>query len=136
MTETREAPRELLNLACAIRADWTHEETWAAIYAARTAGLEWRRIVTRLVDIAFSDEEPPTRPRELWDDVRGMWNQPGTGVPLDPDVKARLLAELKSKTAPEQGAEPGNGATHQTTSAGPAQAEAHVTETNTNGGTK
>lgn len=109
----REAERELIAFARATRPDWTQQETWAAVYAARTAGLEWARLAIRLVDIAFSDEEPPTRPRELWDDVRGLRGQPRNGVPLDPDVKARLLEDLKSKTAP----------------AVPRQAEAPATET-------
>ena len=109
MTETREALRELLNLACAVRPDWTREETWAAIYAAKTAGHEWKRIVTRLIDIAFRDDTTPTRPRELWDDVRGVRNQPGTGVPLDPDVKARLFADIKARTVPVQRTAEDNG---------------------------
>lgn len=116
----RKAERELIAFACATRPDWTQQETWAAVYAARTAGLDWARLAARLVDIAFREEETPTRPRELWDDVRGLRNLPGTGVPLDPDVKARLLEELKSKTAP----------------AVPRQAEAPATETETNGGTE
>lgn len=100
----REAPRELLNLACATRDDWTREETWAAIYAARAAGLEWDRLVLRLLTIALRAEEPPTRPRELWDDMRGIrGGQPGTGAPLDPAVKARLLAYLAAKAAGEGG---------------------------------
>lgn len=100
MTGIREAPRELLNLACAIRPDWTREETWAAIYAAKTAGLPWERLVMRLLGIALRDEDPPTRPRELWDDVRGLRDLPGTGAPLDPGVKARLLADIAAKSVP------------------------------------
>ncbi|HMG64530.1 MAG TPA: hypothetical protein VK599_16425 [Streptosporangiaceae bacterium] len=80
-TRAREAPRELLSLACATRPDWTREETWNAIHAARTAGLEWDRLALRLMAIAFREETPPTSPRELWDAVRGLRDLPGTGAP-------------------------------------------------------
>jgi hypothetical protein len=95
MTEIRESPRELLALACAMRQDWTTEETWTAILACKTAGFEWSRIVRKLVDLALKDEEgPPTRPGELWDAVRGIKSLPGTGAPLDPAVKAELFGRL------------------------------------------
>ena len=58
VTEIREAPRQLLWLVCEMRADWTLEETWNAIHAARTAGRDWRGIVTRLVGIALREETP------------------------------------------------------------------------------
>lgn len=99
MTEIREATRELLNLACAVRGDWSREETWAAIYAAKTAGLPWDRLLMRLLGIALRDEDPPTSPRELRDDVRGVRDLPGTGAPLDPGVRARLLADLAATSA-------------------------------------
>ena len=98
MTEIREAPRQLLWLVCEMRADWTREETWNAIHAARTAGRDWRGIVTRLVGIALRDETPPTRPRELWDDVRGIRTPAVTRTRLDPEVKAELFAELQAVT--------------------------------------
>lgn len=92
MTDIREAPRELLALACAIRRDWTTEETWTAILACKTAGFEWSRIVRKLVDLALKDEEgPPTRPGELWDAIRGIKSPAGAGGRLDPEARARAI---------------------------------------------
>ncbi len=68
----REAARELLAFASSTRPDWTAEETWAAIYAAKTAGLDWDKLALRLMGIALRREDPPTRPRELWDFARGI----------------------------------------------------------------
>lgn len=76
----REAARELLIFACATRPDWTAEETWNAIHAARTAGLDWDKLALRLTGIALREETPPTRPRELWDFARGLTTK-ATGVP-------------------------------------------------------
>lgn len=97
MTEIREAPRELLAFVTATRPDWGEDETWTAILACKTAGFDWSRIALGMVLLAHRDETPPTRPRELWDDVRGLRDRPGTGAPLDPDVKAGLFAELAAK---------------------------------------
>lgn len=98
MTEIFESPRRLLDLVCDMRRDWDPEETWTAILAAKTAGLPWPRIVRGLVDLAIRDEEPPTRPRELWDDVRGIRLPAGTRARLDPGVKERLLADCAAAT--------------------------------------
>jgi len=68
----REAARELLAFACSTRRDWTPEETWNAVHAARTAGLDWDKLALRLMAIALREEDPPTRPRELWDYARGI----------------------------------------------------------------
>ena len=92
----QESTRGLLYFACLTRPDWTREETWSAIYAAKTAGLPWDRLVRRLLDIAFRVETPPTRPRELWDDARGVRDRVVPGQ-LDPEVRARLLADLAAR---------------------------------------
>lgn len=68
----QESPRALLDFACATRPDWSREETWNSIHAAKTAGLDWDRLALRLMAIAFRPETPPTRPRELWDFARGI----------------------------------------------------------------
>lgn len=68
----REAARELLAFARATRPDWTAEETWNAVHAAKTAGLDWDLLALRLMRIALREEDPPTRPRELWDFARGI----------------------------------------------------------------
>lgn len=80
----REAARKLLAFACATRPDWTAAETWNAVHAARTAGLDWDRLALRLMAIALREEDPPTSPRELWDYVRGITSKavgqpPGAG---------------------------------------------------------
>ena len=97
MTEIREAPRELLAFVRAVRGDWGEDETAAAVQACRTAGFDWSRIALGMVILALRDDTPPTRPRELWDDVRGLRDRPGTGAPLDPKVKADLFADLRER---------------------------------------
>jgi hypothetical protein len=98
VTEIFESPRELLAFVCGMRRDWDPDETWTAILAARTAQYGWPRIVRALIDLALRDEPTPTRPRELWDDVRGLRSLPGTGAPLDPGVKERLIADCQAVT--------------------------------------
>jgi len=97
MTEIREAPRELLALVTAMREDWSAEETWTAILACKTAGREWKLIVTRLVAIAVRDDTPPSHPRELWDDVRGVLDRREPGS-LDPEARAKVLADIQAAT--------------------------------------
>lgn len=97
----REAPRELLAFACAVRPDWTEEEVWNSMHAARTAGLGWKRIALRLVDIAFREEDPPTRPRELWDYARGLTARTGAG-PATEEFRDALAALKARNTGPLQ----------------------------------
>lgn len=73
----QENPRALLAFACATRPDWTRDETWNAMHAAKTAGLAWDKLALRLMVIAFRVETPPTRPRELWDFARGITSRAG-----------------------------------------------------------
>lgn len=98
MTEIREAPRELRALVTAMRQDWTTEETWTAILACKTAGRDWKLIVTRLVAIALRDDTPPSRPRELWDDIRGVLDRPAPAGRLDPEARAKVLADIQAAT--------------------------------------
>jgi hypothetical protein len=91
----REAPRELLALACAVRPDWDEGETWNAMHAAKTAGLDWTRLALRLMGIALRVETPPTRPRELWDFARGI-TIASQGRPPPSDGHAAAIAALKS----------------------------------------
>lgn len=52
MTDLQPAPRELATLAAAMRTDWDHDETLAAIFAAGNAGWDFERVfreVARLV---------------------------------------------------------------------------------------
>ena len=97
----REAPRELLAFACAVRPDWPEDEVWNAMHAARTAGLGWKRIALRLVDIAFREEDPPTRPRELWDHARGLTARTGAG-PATEEFRDALAALKARNTGPLQ----------------------------------
>jgi hypothetical protein len=94
----RESPRELLAFVTATRPDWGEDETWTAILACKTAGFDWSRIALGMVILAHRDETPPTRPRELWDDVRGLRDRPKPGVPLDPDAKAAAIAACRTVT--------------------------------------
>lgn len=80
MTEIREAPRELVALALALRPDWSETETWTALQACRTAAFDWPRIVRKLIDLALQDEPVPTSPRDLWAAMRGIKSLPGTGI--------------------------------------------------------
>jgi hypothetical protein len=88
----REASRELLDLACATRPDWTREETWNAIHAARTAGLDWERLALRLLGIAFRKESPPSRPGELWDFARGITTKAAERPPPAEHVAGAIAA--------------------------------------------
>jgi hypothetical protein len=94
VTEIREAPRELVALALALRPDWTETETWTALQACRTAAFDWPRIVRKLIDLALQDEPVPTSPRDLWAAMRGIKSPAGAVGRLDPAVKAETLARL------------------------------------------
>lgn len=63
MTEPREAPRELLALAVAVREDWNAEETWQAIRAAHDAGWSWKRTVDEVTRLLFMPEGQPSSMR-------------------------------------------------------------------------
>jgi len=88
----REAPRELLAFVCATREDWSHEETWAAMHAAKTAGLDWTRLALRLMGIALREETPPTSPRELWDFARGITSKAASRPPPAEHVAGAIAA--------------------------------------------
>ena len=91
----REAARELLIFACGTRPDWTAEETWNAVHAARTAGLEWDKLALRLMRIALREEDLPTWPRERWDYARGITTK-AAGRPPPADHVAGAIAALIS----------------------------------------
>jgi hypothetical protein len=88
----REAPRELLDLACATRPDWTRDEVWNSMHAAKTAGLDWTRLALRLMGIALREEVPPTSPRELWDFARGITTKAAERPPPAEHVAAAVAA--------------------------------------------
>jgi hypothetical protein len=88
----REAPRELLALACAVRPDWDEAEVWNAMHAAKTAGLDWTRLALRLMGIALRVETPPTRPRELWDFARGITSKAAERPPPAEHVAGAIAA--------------------------------------------
>lgn len=79
MTDIRECPELLIVFTTSTRLDWTADEVWAAITACRTAGYDWGRIARGLVELALKDEAVPTKPRDLWNAVRGLRSMPGTG---------------------------------------------------------
>ena len=98
MTEITEATAQLVDLVCAMRGDWADADAHAAILAAKTAGTPWPRIARSLVDLASRDENPPTSPRDLWNDIRGIKAAAGPGAPLDPKLKARVFADIQAVT--------------------------------------
>lgn len=108
MTEIREAPRELVALALAIRPDWTEAETWSAVLACKTASFEWAKIARGLVNLALRDEPVPTSPRDLWAAMRGLRSQPGTGSGPDPSGEggADYLAAKAAMRARATGPQP------------------------------
>jgi hypothetical protein len=88
----QESARGLLNFACDTRLDWTREEVWNSIHAAKTAGLEWDKLALRLMGIAFRQETPPTRPRELWDFARGITSKAAERPPPAGHVAGAIAA--------------------------------------------
>lgn len=99
MADAREAPRELLALACATRPDWDREAAWQALHAAHDAGWDWGRTLKRAVALMLREDGDP---RELRDEARGTRPSGPTGA----DVYARggqLWRELyeNRKTGPQ-----------------------------------
>lgn len=88
----REAPRELLAFACATRPDWDRDDVWNAMHAARTAGLGWDKLALRLMGIALREEDPPSRPRELWDFARGITARTAARTPPADHVAGAIAA--------------------------------------------
>jgi len=82
-----EAPRELLDLACATRPDWDREEAWQALHACHAAGWTWDRTLKRVTGLLLRDDGEP---RELRDDARAT--RTGHAGHLDPDAKAAAVA--------------------------------------------
>lgn len=84
-TPFHDAPRELLDLACAFRPDWDRNDTWGALHAAHDAGWPPERILKRTAALLLrADSEP----RELRDEAAATRPLPPSG----PDVAARGLA--------------------------------------------
>jgi hypothetical protein len=107
----REAPRELLAFACAVRPDWDRDDVWNAMHAAKTAGLDWTRLALRLMGIALREETPPTRPRELWDFARGITTKAAERPPPAEHVAGAIAAIIAGDyaaawTATHEGAVP------------------------------
>jgi hypothetical protein len=88
----RENPRSLLKFVTDTRPDWSAEETWNAMLAAKTAGLPWDKLALRLMTIAFREEDPPTKPRELWNFARGITSK-AAGRPPAADYLAVKAAK-------------------------------------------
>lgn len=59
MTEIREAPRELLALAVAVRPDWDPDDTWNALLAARAAGWDFPGTLRETIRLLLQDDSEP-----------------------------------------------------------------------------
>lgn len=101
MTEARESPRRLLELALDMREDWGREETWNALLAAKNAGWSWKRIYDEVGRLAF---RPDSQVRELLDAARATRRPAETGPQVYARGHALALAALEEVQARKQAA--------------------------------
>ena len=83
---------ELARLVAVMRPEWSREDLWNSILAAQSAGWSWREVYREVMRLAWAEEEVPTT-------LRNSARRPGDAppVPLDPDLKAALMADLTSR---------------------------------------
>lgn len=88
---------QLAALAAEMRPDWSRKDLWDAILAARSAGQSWKDIYREVSRLVWAEDETPAT-------LRNSARKPGPGVPapLDPALKARLLADLASRATGPQ----------------------------------
>lgn len=87
MTEPREAPRELLALAVAMREDWDKDQTWSALHAAHDAGWTPGRMLREITRLLLIEDSSPG-------DLRIVAGETRTAPPgrLPEDLRAQALA--------------------------------------------
>jgi hypothetical protein len=83
---------ELARLVAVMRPGWSREDLWTSILAAQSAGWSWRDTYREVMRLAWTEGETPAT-------LRNSARRPGAAppAPLDPGVKAELLASLASK---------------------------------------
>jgi hypothetical protein len=95
MTGIREAPRELLALAVAMREDWDRDETWNALLACRAAGWEFTRTALETVRLLVRLDSEPRELRHASKPPIAAPEHPGS---LDADLRAQALAAAEAAT--------------------------------------
>lgn len=93
MTEVREAPRELLELALAAREDWDRDQAWNALLAARSAGWTFGRILREVVRLLLIEDSRPADLRYAAGETRVT--APGR---LPEDLRSQALADCEAAT--------------------------------------
>jgi hypothetical protein len=90
--EPRPAWPQLAALAAAMRPGWDRTDLWDTILAVRNAGWSWKDTYREVMRLAWDKDETPAT-------LRNSARKPGAAppAPLDPAVKAGLLASLASK---------------------------------------
>lgn len=86
MTEVREAPRELLAYALAMRDDWDRDLTWNALLACKAANWPWKRIHEEMSRLLFVDDSSPEELRH----AAGGTRLPRTGRELTLEEREEL----------------------------------------------
>lgn len=93
MSEIREAPRELLALAVAMREDWDSERTWNALLAAHAAGWTFPRALREVTRLLLIEDSSPADLRVAAGETRSA--APGS---LPDDLRAQVLAASEAAT--------------------------------------
>lgn len=90
--EPRPAYTELHALARAMRPDWNPTELHDAMTAAHQAGWAWTAVFREVARLVLAEDETPAT-------LRNSARRPGPApsVPLDPELKAALFADLASR---------------------------------------
>jgi hypothetical protein len=91
--EIREAPRELLALAVAMRPDWDRDATWNGLLAAHAAGWTPTRMLREVTRLVLIGDSTPTDLRLVAGDIRIA--QHGS---LPDDLRARVIADMEAPT--------------------------------------
>jgi hypothetical protein len=109
VTGVREAPRELLALAAAMRGDWDRDETRDALLACRAAGWEFTRTVLAVARLLVREDSAP---RELVHACKPPFAAPGRPGSLDAGLRSEALqaaeAATKAQRRRARGLEPGS----------------------------
>lgn len=80
---------QLAALAAAMRPEWSRQDLWDSITAAKLAGWSWRDTYREVMRLAWDEDEKPST-------LRSAARRPGPAqpAPLDPEAKAALLEQL------------------------------------------
>lgn len=98
MTEILEAPRELLDLAVAVRPDWDRDETWQGIHACHDAGWPWKRTVAETVRLLFAEDGLPSALRHAAGDVRAFRRGEELTAEERAEIRAQAIAACEAGT--------------------------------------